>query len=905
MTVGKESRSVPKEPLDNGLRLREAQVYQVLSLVSAGMWGNAAGAAVLALAMWGAVDTWKLVTWAACLLAIQPPRYVLVNRFLRIQPRGIEAIRWGNWFAYGAAANAIMWGIAPVFLFPSQSLAHQFLLGLFLLGTSCFSAVIYSPMVKCYVPSIIFILGPMGTFYLVQSGEVTSALSVGIFVFGILLVGTITAMHRVNSQTLKLTLDNADLVDTLRKEKHRAEALNAELVAEVQHRRTAEEDLRKIHMELESRVRERTAELQSSNERLRQEMSERQQAEQALKESELRHRLLTQCSLTGIFILQDGVFAYVNDRLAQMCGHAIGDLLGRPFWEFIFPEDREMTRKRVTAQMNGEPIVCQYEFRYLGGDGQSRWAELLATVIQYQGRPAIMGNVADINERKKAQDALTRSEEQYRLVVENASEAILVAQDGLMKFVNPRVEQLTGYSRNELLSTPFLEFIHPADRELVASRHQRRLRNEPAPHKYQFRVVNKSGSIHWVEINAILVEWDGRPATLNFLEDVTARRRMEEELSRVEKLESIGILAGGIAHDFNNILTAILGNISLAKMYLPSNDKVYQRLSEAEKASTNAQSLTQQLLTLAKGRILAKKLSVLSNIVEAACHFSLRGSNVRCEFVWPKALWSVEVDEAQITHVISNLVINAQQAMPSGGVIHVRGENVVVTPELGLPLAPGIYVRLAVKDTGCGIPPEHVQRVFDPYFTTKQKGSGLGLATSYSIVKGHGGLITLESEVGSGTTFYIYLPASERRVNPAGEDRARLPRGEGRILVVDDEAPVRDILGEMLAVLGYEVVFAKEGSEGVELYRKAMESAQKFDAVIMDLTIPGGMGGKDAVRVLQDLDPEVKAIVSSGYATDPILADYKKYGFVDAVPKPYTTEELAAALGRVLAKKGS
>ena len=375
---------------------------------------------------------------------------------------------------------------------------------------------------------------------------------------------------------------------------------------------------------------------------------------------------------------------------------------------------------------------------------------------------------------------------------------------------------------------------------------------------------------------------------------------MEEEAVNIEKLESIGLLAGGIAHDFNNILTAILGNISLARNDLQPGHKAFDRLRDAEKACVRAQSLTQQLLTFSKGGSPIKKVGDISKILTECCVFSLRGSNVSCGFAVADDLWPVEIDEGQISQVISNLVINADHAMPRGGVVDVEAGNVVLSRAEGIPLQDGRYVKISVKDYGSGMPKEYLQRIFDPYFTTKHKGSGLGLATSYSIVKNHGGLITVESELGAGAVFHVYLPASEQGEKPPEIFEEKPLTGKGRILFMDDEDLIRDLAYEILSLLGYEVVLARNGEEAIVSYKEALKSSTPFDAVIMDLTVPGGIGGYEAMTILRKIDPNVRAIVSSGYSTDPIMADYKKYGFKGIVPKPYTVKDLGEILHKVI-----
>ena len=383
---------------------------------------------------------------------------------------------------------------------------------------------------------------------------------------------------------------------------------------------------------------------------------------------------------------------------------------------------------------------------------------------------------------------------------------------------------------------------------------------------------------------------------VEIIRDVTDRKRLENEIRNAHKLESLGVLAGGIAHDFNNLLTGILGNISLAKVLINPPDKAYKRLDEAEKAVWRARDLTQQLLTFSKGGAPVKKTASIEQIVMDSASFVLRGSNVRCEFAIPPSVWPVEADEGQMNQVINNLIINSDQAMPEGGIIRVRIENHIVGPNDGLAVKEGRYVKISIDDHGIGIPEEHLQKIFDPYFSTKQKGSGLGLATVYSIINSHDGHIKVESKVGVGTTFHIYIPASEN-LPPAETLQIETPKGgSGKILVMDDEEVIREVASEILGHLGYSVVVCCDGIETIEEYQKAKEKGEPFAAVIMDLTVPGGMGGKETMKRLLEIDSEVVGIVSSGYCNDPILAHYREYGFSGVVAKPYNMEELGKAL---------
>jgi nitrogen-specific signal transduction histidine kinase/CheY-like chemotaxis protein len=413
-------------------------------------------------------------------------------------------------------------------------------------------------------------------------------------------------------------------------------------------------------------------------------------------------------------------------------------------------------------------------------------------------------------------------------------------------------------------------------------------------------LIGKLKDVRWVETNVVAISWEEKPATLNFLVDATAKRKLEEEMVKVQKLESLGVLAGGIAHDFNNILTAILGNIAVARMQGKLPEKAEKRLAEAEKACINAQGLTQQLLTFSKGGTPIKKTARVADLIQDSCPFALRGSNVRCEFRLADDLRTVEIDEGQIGQVVNNLVLNAVHAMPQGGVIQVEAENVQVTTANGLPLKQGPYVKIAFRDHGVGIPQTILPRIFDPYFTTKHKGSGLGLATSYSIVKNHDGLITVESEPGVETVFHVFLPASRNECEIPSNDQDNLIKGAGRVLLMDDEESIRDLAAELLHALGYEVQTAEDGSGAIACYEEAMATGRPFDVVILDLTVPGRMGGAEAIDKLLQIDPDIKAVVSSGYSNDPIMANYEKFGFSGVVAKPYTPKELNDTVIRVM-----
>jgi signal transduction histidine kinase/ActR/RegA family two-component response regulator len=388
------------------------------------------------------------------------------------------------------------------------------------------------------------------------------------------------------------------------------------------------------------------------------------------------------------------------------------------------------------------------------------------------------------------------------------------------------------------------------------------------------------------------------------VQTLNEQSQIEDELIKANRVDSITVMVGGIAHDFNNILTTILGNVSLAKMLAPKDDNLIKRLSNAEKATLRAQDLTRQLLTMTQDNQPAKRLASIRDVVQEAVDFSLRGSNVRYELSLPRELWPVEMDAGQISQVMHNLMINAEHAMPDGGVIHVHALNCRIDdlrPTHLQTLSPGPYVHITLQDGGRGIEAAHLQTIFAPYFTTDVQGYGLGVATAYAIMKKHHGTIYAESEVGVGTTFYLYLPASPARqvAIEANPKRLRASKTD-RILMMEDDKTLHDVVGSMLDIFGYEVVFTQEGHETLSTYQQARETGAPFAAVILDLTIPGGMGGRRTVAELLAIDPQVKAIIASGYATDPILVHFEHYGFCGGIAKPYGAEQLHQVLRDVI-----
>jgi PAS domain S-box-containing protein len=516
-----------------------------------------------------------------------------------------------------------------------------------------------------------------------------------------------------------------------------------------------------------------------------------------------------------------------------------------------------------------------------------------------------------LDERRRTQEALEEREARIRLLLDSTAEAIYgIDAAGLCTFSNPACARLLGYgSPEELVGRNMHQLIHHSTPD-GAEVHERdcriykTLQSHEGYHSENELFWRSDGTPIAVEIWCHPMLRDGAlvGSVVTFL-DVSVRKRLEGELLNMRKLESLGVLAGGIAHDFNNLLMGILGNVALAKEGDVAEGERTTLLAEAEQAALRARNLTQQLLTFSKGGSPIRKVVALRPIVEETARFALSGAAARAAFTFPGDPWPIEADAGQVGQVVQNLILNAVQAMPTGGTIDVACENVTVAEGKVASLPAGRYVRLTVRDEGHGIPPDHLHRIFDPYFTTKAGGHGLGLASVYSIVHRHGGQVTVASTLGKGTTFAVYLPASDRPAAAPETTRGRRTAASGRVLVMDDEPQVRKVATVMLSRLGYDVEAACDGGEALEKARSAREAGRPFDVLLMDLTVVGGMGGAEAAERLPQVDPGAVAVATSGYSNDPVMARWKEHGFVAAVAKPYTPADLGAAIAEAVAAK--
>ena len=513
---------------------------------------------------------------------------------------------------------------------------------------------------------------------------------------------------------------------------------------------------------------------------------------------------------------------------------------------------------------------------------------------------------------RRAERALADEKERLAVTLRSIGDGVIATDlDGNVLLINNVAEGLTGWTQEEAAGKPFgavFRSFDPGTRERRDNAVATVARNDgqPSPTHSTVLVARDLSERPIEEISAPLRDAAGRTIGMVVaFRDITDALKMREERAKASKLDSLGLLAGGIAHDFNNILMAVMGNVSMARATMPAGPAM-RALDQAQQACVRARQLTWQLLTFSRGGAPVKKTMAIPRVLKESAGLALRGSNASCTFEIAPDLWSVSADEGQLVQVFTNMMINAQQAMPHGGAIRICAENIVEPGAAGGP--PGRFVRITVADEGIGIPEENLGRIFDPYFSTKQKGSGLGLATSYSIIKNHGGSVSVESKPGHGTTLRVNLPAStscELALEPPARITPRMGGGPGRILVMDDEASIRLLAVNMLTFLGHDVAVVDNGRTAVEQYAHALKTGEPFDAVILDLIVPGGAGAREAMELLSEVDPGVNAIVVSGYAQDPAMTEYRDYGFKGVISKPFTLEELNSALHAVIGTASS
>lgn len=536
---------------------------------------------------------------------------------------------------------------------------------------------------------------------------------------------------------------------------------------------------------------------------------------------------------------------------------------------------------------------CEKEMHFLSVSSEE---------MQFKGKNCLVSFLKDISDLIKTKNAFEESEQRYRELTDFLPEAVFETNPkGIFTYCNKKAFELFGYNPDDLSGryTP-LDMVIPEQRE-QAKANLVRIFNDNAKFHYEYTALHKSGKTFPVLIHSTpIIRQNKVTGICGVCIDLTDRVRFEKEIIEKDKLEALGILAGGIAHDFNNLLTAVWTGISILKIRSLHNSEFNGILGDVENALQRGRDLTGQLLTYSKGGAPIKEATSLESLVKDTAAFTISGTQVKCDITSQDNLYSAEIDSSQISQVIQNLLINAIEAMPQGGVIRISMSNEDNPSVKNVQLPPGKYIKLTVSDCGNGIPPAIQQRIFDPFFTTKPKGSGLGLATSYSIIKKHNGHIYLESTLNKGTTFHILLPASTKVVVKHKRADSIAAAKTGKILIMDDEPVILTVTKSLLSHLGYTVETANNGETAIEIYSIALKNNQRFDAIILDLTVPAGMGGKETMSKLLEIDSQVNALVSSGYSNDPIMADYKSYGFKGIITKPYNVEELNKSLQLLL-----
>lgn len=589
------------------------------------------------------------------------------------------------------------------------------------------------------------------------------------------------------------------------------------------------------------------------------------------------------------------------------------EIIGQSILMLLEEEFRDIYRKGLEDISYGapmaHPIQQPLELTGLRQSGEAFPLEISLTSWKI-GLDTHYGFILrDISDRKHLEQALVAEKDRLVKTLQSLNEGIITTdREGRITFLNPLAEQITEWVHQDAVSRPLQDVF--------------RLINEHShiEHDATLSFSQASSALHQPDAPQQIITQHGIQRTISMREtpirdrsshligtvivfhDITDQNRHQDEQQRISKLHSLGVLAGGLAHDFNNLLTTILGNVFVAKLRMIPQDPLTQNLEQAEQACLRAKELTQQLLTFAKGGTPIKTSIAIGDLLRKSAIFALSGSSISCHFDIPNDLWPLDADASQLRQVIQNMTINARQAMSSGSHFSIRVENAALHTKAILPSSsfpPGNYVKILFEDQGSGIPDKDLPNIFDPYFTTKPGASGLGLATAHSIIQQHQGHISVHSEVGKGTTFTVYLPSSYSTVESA---RQIINKGRGRILVMDDEQSIRRMVDDALTQFGYEVTGVENGQAAIDVFSEAIAKGNSFDAILLDLTIPGGMGGKETIQELRKLDPHVKAIVTSGYSDDPIMSDFRAYGFENILVKPYKIVDLAKTLESICAQ---
>ncbi len=646
-------------------------------------------------------------------------------------------------------------------------------------------------------------------------------------------------------------------------------------------------------------------------EELEQRISELEQNELACKKiiDGLSQAFSMSLDMTCIADIKTFALVKVNPAFTEILGYTEKELLGKPVFEFIHPDDIDATLSIVKEKLQLGEKVINFENRYRCKDGSYRYLNWVSHPNPEKGTAYAVAR--DITAQKETETYLEHQNQLMNTLLDNIQLGVFMVSypTGKPLLANKRAIELLGRGIMDNVDKTTLSEVYQAFKYGTDELYP--------PHEMPI-VKGLNGETHAIDDmvvvhpdgTKILLEVFGSPvkdsmgniiASIVSFSDITDRKKNELQLQQALKLEAIGRFAGGIAHDFNNMLTVIIGNVSMVLSEIGMENPLFILLQSALDGARQAQKLANQVLTFSKGSAPIKKVTDLKPLIKNACQLVTSGSKSKCRFEYEQDVWMAEVDERQINQVVHNLVINADQAMSRGGVISIRAKNMALKTDNEFLLPEGPYVKISIEDQGTGIAKKQMNNIFDPFFTTKKTGSGLGLSIVYSIIKKHGGHIEVTSEKNKGTTFDIYLPASFKELSEE-VDNKKYPyhSGQGRILIMDDETTILIMAQRMLGKMGYKTEVATDGAKAIDIYREACRTDHPFDLVILDITVPGGMGGAETIAELSRINPDIKAVVSSGYSTDPIMANYREYGFCGVLQKPYTHVQLAEVLNKIL-----
>lgn len=629
-------------------------------------------------------------------------------------------------------------------------------------------------------------------------------------------------------------------------------------------------------------------------------VSEKFQIQQNLREAQERFQRIVHNFTIPIIVsnLQQEII-YVNNKVENLFGYTIEDIPNNAVWmkkAYPDPDYRNRIKQEVAAQEKDHWGVRERNVTCKNGDQKIVLMETLKI-----GSHEYLTIFQDITAQREAEQQAKEHLFEYKSIIEDASDLIIqIDVNRIIRGINPACTELLGYTPEEMIGKDFREFVDSNYWDRMDRMGDLKIKGDLSKTIYEIAMIKKTGSLLFAEINTRFVYKDGKLIrAIAVIRDITRRKKeMEDQIQR-EKMDSIGILAGGIAHDFNNILTSILGSINLLQLDI-ENPENLEILKDLEKGTLRAKDLTNQLLTFSKGGSPVKRVESISHIITDTAKFALRGSKVKCFFEIQENLPNVNIDGNQFSQVINNLIINAMHAMPEGGSLYIRIKETQIANRSNHPLIDGKYILIEIEDTGKGIPKALQKHIFEPYFSTKPTGSGLGLATAYSIIQNHDGWLTFTSHKEQGTIFYIYLPAAqgESQIDSTSPIDGNLNKIK-RILFLDDDESIHTIMLGFCNYLNIRVDSVYSSGELMDKFSHSLQMKQKYDAIITDLTLPGDLGGEKVLQMVRKLDPTIPVIVSSGYSNDPILANFREYGFNSYLKKPYTIDQLKAALLKI------